>query len=49
MGALNEIVQNWDLTLFQPNQLQPGVNTDRVFCKGVVVFGFVLKKSIQIS
>lgn len=47
MGALNAIVQNWDLTLFQPDQLQPGVNSDRVFCKGGVVFVFVLKRAFR--
>lgn len=33
MGALNVIMQNWDLTLFQDNQSQPRVNSDHVFCK----------------
>lgn len=47
MGALNAIVQNWDLTLFQPKQLWPGVNSDRVFCKGEVVFVFVLKRAFR--
>lgn len=47
MGALNAIMQNWDLTLFQPNQLQPGVNSNRVFCKGGVAFVFVLKRAFR--
>lgn len=47
MGALNAIVKNWDLTLFQPNQWQPGVNSDRVFCNGGVVFVFVLKRAFR--
>lgn len=49
MGALNMIMQNWDLTLFQPNQSQPGVNSGHVFCKGGVGFGFifVLKRAFR--
>lgn len=47
MGAVNVIVQNWDLTLFQTNQLQPGVNSDHVFCKGGAVFVFVLKRAFR--
>lgn len=49
MAALNAAVQNWDLTLLHPNQLQPGVNSDHVFCKGgvVSVFVFVLKRAFR--
>lgn len=47
MGAVNVIVQNWDLTLFQTNQLQPDVNSDHIFCKGGVIFVFVLKRAFR--
>lgn len=38
-------MKNWDLTLFQPNRLQLGLNSDRVFHKGGAVFVFVLKRA----
>lgn len=44
IGALNVAMKNRDLTLFQPNQLQLGVNSGRVFRKGGDVFVFVLKR-----
>lgn len=44
IGALNVAMKNRDLTLFQPNQLQLGVNSGHVFRKGGDVFVFVLKR-----
>lgn len=47
IGALNVAMKNWDLTLFQPNQLQLGVNSGCVFHKRGAVFVFVLKRAFR--